>query len=290
MNLSAGLAGLSQGLSQQAGFADKEQERADHQRDLQLAALRAENLARLKDMLEYTRQSALQKSGHGLRAQEDQTRLTTEHNLRQQDIQTQEKLRGQNRKEAQSRSFDNQQKLQDNALVNQNEYRTRAQMAQSNRDAMRAAETAKNDKLKITQYLAQYQSKNPMLSAGADGGLDIQGLAKLAQHDMTLRSYLNAYEEADNREKSAHQFLSNTTRSPGMFMGASSEDPNASTSADSSDSSPLIPMSSSDDGSDDEGPGVANSPYSSPPVNPDDTAPAIEPDQSSAQTPDPGAT
>jgi hypothetical protein len=277
LNVSAGFGGLSQGLTQMAAFADKEQERQEHERDIQLEALRAENLARLKDSLEGRRQTAMEMQRNADEMGRQTKRLKTEHDYRQQDIQAQESARARNQAAAQNRSFAHSEQLQDNAFTNQNEYRTRAQMAQSYRDAMRAAESAKNDRLKITTLLAQYQAKNPLLSASSDGGVDIQGLAQLAQHDVTLRSYLSQYEEAANREKAARAFLSKTPAPVGMFAGGQGPSQEA---ADQSATSPLIATDDSDSsgngGSDASD--VSTQPYdSAEPQSPDDLIPAKEP-------------
>lgn len=255
-NLAAAFEGASQGLDQLANYAG--------QREMEQAtAMRAENLAQLKNYLTTHRELIV--TGERAEALDDRDtkRIAAEHADRDEEIDRQEAGRARNQAATQHRSLADAEALQDNAFTNQAELQARGQgrsaRVQTARDAILQANQARQQKAQIREWLLKYQKEGQ--DTGALAGqppLDAQGLAELARHDATLASQLQAYKDADAREQAA-------TRATGKFPSpydrpsmpgavAPANDPLASPPI----SNRLIPYS------DDEGPGVSDQPYPSP--------------------------
>jgi hypothetical protein len=204
-NLSAAFEGASQGLGQMAGMA-MQHEMAE------AMAVRAENLAILRNQLS-TRRELLVTGARGqvLNAVSN-NRVAAEHTARDEEIDRQEGGRARNQSAAQHQQLINTEHAQDNAFVNQGELQGRTARVQASRDAMLQAQQARADKAQIRTWLANYSAKHPAPGSLADNPvpLDTQGLAQLAQHDPVLKSQLQAYKDASDREQAA-------TRTMGKF-------------------------------------------------------------------------
>lgn len=254
MNFSAALEGASQGLDQLASLqAQKEMQQA--------TAMRAENLAQLRNYLTTRRELIV--TGERTQALEDRDtkRIAAEHANRDEEIDRQESGRERNQAAAQHQQLINTEHAQDNAFTNQAELQARGQgraaRVQAARSAAVQANQARADKAQIREWLGKYQQQSHGPGTVAGDPLDAQRLFQLAQHDPVLKSQLQAYKDADAREQAA-------TRAMGKFPSPYDTPSTSGAVAPANDSLASPPTSMLIPYSDDEGPGVSNQPYPSP--------------------------
>jgi len=253
-NLAAAFEGASQGLDELAAHAN--------QREIaEASAMRAENLAQLKNYLTTHRELIVTDARTQALENVADHRTAGEHAARDEEIDRQEAGRARNRAVGQRRSLADAEALQDNTFTNQAELqargRGRAARVQAGRDALVQASQARQQKAAIRDWLTKYAAQSHGDGSGtshlANDPLDAQQLAQLAQHDAVLASQLRAYRDADAREQAA-------TRAMGKFPSPYDTPSTPGAVAPANDvlaSPPLIPYSGN------EGPGVSDQPHPS---------------------------